>query len=75
MNIFNHECNADGWIIDKPIQEENESKDKAELFFFIKRDDERLSYIEQKANENVLNNINDERYLGSSNRCLIMIPD
>lgn len=52
-------------IIDKPIQEENESKDKAELFFFIKRDDERLSYIEQKANENVLNNINDERYLGS----------
>ena len=34
-------------IIDKPIQEENESKDKAELFFFIKRDDERLSYIEQ----------------------------
>ena len=27
--------------------------------------DERLSYIEQKANENVLNNINDERYLGS----------
>ena len=52
-------------VIDEPVQEEYEYKDKAELFFFIKKDDEKLSYIEQKANENVLKNINDERYLGS----------
>lgn len=52
-------------VIDEHVQEKYNYEDKSDILFFTKNYDEELSYIENKVNENVLKNINDEKYLGS----------